>query len=69
MHSRRRLLWLLLLLLLLEVDLRGSVEAMALGSRGGPRIGELGRVGVRHMVEIQAAAEALLVVDGHGGHL
>jgi hypothetical protein len=73
-HARRRLLgllllWLLLLLLLLEVELGGGVEAVALGARG-PRVGELGRVRrVGHMVEVQTAAEALLVVDGHGGHL
>jgi hypothetical protein len=64
-----RLLRLLLLLLLLEVDLRRGIEAVALRARGRPRVGELGRIGVWHMVEIQAAAEALLVVDGHGGHL
>lgn len=62
-------LLLLLLLLLLEVELGGGVEAMVLRTRGGPRVGELGRGVVGHMVEVQTPAEALLVVDGHGGHL
>jgi hypothetical protein len=61
---------LLLLLLLLDVELGRGVEAMALRAGRGPRVGELGRVTwVGHVVEVEGAAEALLVVDGHGGHL
>lgn len=59
------MLW---LLLLFEVELGRGVEAMAL-TRRAPRVGELGRIWVRHVVEVQSAAEALLGVDGHGGHL
>lgn len=49
------------------VVVRGGVEAMVLGRcgrRSRPWIGELGRIGVRHVVEVHAA-EALLIVDGH----
>jgi hypothetical protein len=61
---------LLLLLLLLDVELGRGVEAMALRAGRGPRVGELRRVTwVGHVVEVEGAAEALLVVDGHGGHL
>lgn len=42
----------------------GSVDGMALGGGRSPWIGELGSVGVRHVVEVHAA-EALLIVDGH----
>ena len=64
MHTGR----LLLLLLLLEaLQVGRGVERVALGRGGrGPRVGELRTVGIGHVVEVQAAAEALLMVDGHG---
>lgn len=49
------------------VVVRAGVEAMVLGGRGRrrrPWVGELGRIGVRHVVEVHAA-EALLIFDGH----
>jgi len=67
-HAWRLLLLLLLLCNAIEIEVLvvgGGVEAMAL-RRGGrcPWVGELGRAGIWHVVEVHAA-EALLIVDGH----
>lgn len=64
------LLMMLLLLLLcnaikVEIVIMRCIDAMILrGSRRRPRICELGRAGIRHVVEVHAA-EALLIVDSH----
>ena len=49
-----------------KIAVRGGIEAVVLGGRRGrsPRVGELRRIWVRHVVKVHAA-EALLVVDGH----